>query len=97
MSIAKKVLPPLLVGLLTDVLSRVIEKAITGNGLFLGSVESTTRIDFEGEGMTFTAVEDDDINGLYLKHDGQIYRGEGLILGKNSPSRNIPILCLRMP
>ena len=31
-------------------------------------------------------------NGLYLRRGGDIYHGEGLILGKNSPFRNIPVL-----
>ena len=31
-------------------------------------------------------------NGLYLKKGGQMYKGEGLLLGENSPFKNIPIL-----
>ena len=32
-------------------------------------------------------------DGLYLRHPGSgIFVGEGLILGKNSPFKNIPIL-----
>ena len=31
-------------------------------------------------------------NGLYLRHGGDIYHGEGLLLGKSSPFRNIPVL-----
>ena len=31
-------------------------------------------------------------NGLYLRHGSDIYHGEGLFLGKNSPFRNIPVL-----
>ena len=31
-------------------------------------------------------------DGLYLRHGSNIFHGEGLILGKNSPFRNIPIL-----
>ena len=31
-------------------------------------------------------------NGLYLRHGSDIYHGEGLLLGKNSPFRNIPVL-----
>ena len=35
-------------------------------------------------------------DGLYLRRTGSglIYRGEGLLLGKNSPFKNIPILGL---
>ena len=31
-------------------------------------------------------------NGLYLRRGGDIYHGEGLLLGKNSPFRKIPVL-----
>ena len=31
-------------------------------------------------------------DGLYLRHGSDIYHGEGLLLGKNSPFRNIPVL-----
>ena len=31
-------------------------------------------------------------NGLYLRRGGDLYYGEGLLLGKNSPFRNIPVL-----
>ena len=31
-------------------------------------------------------------NGLYLHRGGDLYNGEGLLLGKNSPFRNIPVL-----
>ena len=31
-------------------------------------------------------------NGLYLMKQGGLYDGRGLILGPNSPSKNIPFL-----
>ena len=31
-------------------------------------------------------------NGLFLKHGGEISEGSGLLMGKNSPFRNIPVL-----
>ena len=31
-------------------------------------------------------------NGLYLRRGGDIYHREGLLLGKNSPLRNTPVL-----
>ena len=31
-------------------------------------------------------------DGLYLRHGSNIFHGEGLILGKNSPFKNIPVL-----
>ena len=49
-----------------------------GSGLFLGL---TTH-------KGFKTVE----NGLYLMKQGELYDGRGLILGPNSPFKNIPIL-----
>ena len=31
-------------------------------------------------------------DGLYLKRGDAVHNGEGLILGKNSPFKNVPIL-----
>ena len=50
---------------------------VKGNGLYLRSHTS-------GDG----ALGD----GLYLKRGSSIHNGEGLILGQNSPFKNIPIL-----
>ena len=33
-------------------------------------------------------------DGLYLKRGSSIYNGEGMLLGSNSPFKNIPILNL---
>ena len=33
-------------------------------------------------------------NGLYLMKQGGLYDGRGLILGPDSPLKNIPILCM---
>ena len=33
-------------------------------------------------------------DGLFLKHGSRIYDGRGLLLGKNCPFKNIPILGL---
>jgi hypothetical protein len=96
MRLATKALPTLLGGLATGVLSGAVEKAVSGNGLFLGKRGyGTARIDFtEGSGLTLTPVQTENYNGLYLKQDGQIFQGKGLLLGKNSPFKNIPILGL---
>ena len=48
----------------------------------------------QGVGLQMTPVETKKRNGLYLKHDGQVYEGKGFLLGKNSPFKNIPILGL---
>ena len=49
-----------------------------GKGLYLGSAS----------GKGFETVG----NGLYFMKQGGLYDGRGLILGPNSPLRNIPIL-----
>ena len=49
-----------------------------GNGLYLGPASGKG---FENVG-----------NGLYLMKQGGLYDGRGLILGPNSPFKNIPIL-----
>ena len=49
-----------------------------GKGLYLGPASGKG---FENVG-----------NGLYLMKQGGLYDGRGLILGHNSPFKNIPIL-----
>ena len=74
----------------------MVEKAVKGgDGLFLGKRGyGTARVNFEGEGITLTPVEAENLNGIYLKHDGQIYRGKGILLGPDSPFKDIPLLGL---
>lgn len=96
LSLATRALPTLLTGLAGGVLSGVVEKAIKGgDGLFLGKRGyGTAQINFGGEGLTLTPVETENLNGLYLKHEGQIYRGKGILLGDDSPFKDIPLLGL---
>ena len=95
LSLATKALPTLLTGLTGGILSGVVEKAIKGSGLYLGKKGyGTARVDIQGDGLVISPTEDEGINGLYLRHDGHIYRGEGILLGKNSPFKDIPILGL---
>ena len=94
MKLATRALPTLLGGLATGLISSGVEKAVSGNGLFLGKRGyGTARIDFtDGKGIVLTPVDHEKHNGLYLKHDGQIFQGKGLLLGENSPFKNVPIL-----
>ena len=95
MKLATKALPTLLGGLATGVISSGVEKAIAGNGLFLGQRGmGTANIEGNENGIVLTPVQDEKINGLYLKHDGQIIQGKGLLFGPNSPFKDIPILGL---
>ena len=97
LKLATKALPVLLGGLATGVLSGAVEKAVSGNGLFLGKRGyGTAKIDFikDSDGIALTPVKAEEYDGLYLKHDGQVYQGKGLLLGPKSPFRNIPVLGL---
>ena len=108
--LAAKALPALLGELATGLVSGVMEKTVGGHGIYLHSsgcqsgdglylhksghcvkVEPT-----KGNGLRLTpnncvGVYGDD---LYLKRGSQIYDGSGLLLGHNSPFKNIPILNL---
>ena len=114
-SVAVKILPTLLGGLATGVLSGAVSKAVGGNGLYLhpsGRRRSSgdglylhksghcvkVQPDVKGRGLRLTpsrtslaGVHGD---GLYLKRGSQVYDGQGLIFGRNSPFKNIPILNL---
>ena len=93
MKLATRALPVLLGG----VLSSAMEKAVSGNGLFLGKRGyGTAKIDFikGSNGIVLTPVKTEKYHGLYLKHNGEVYQGEGLILGPNSPFKDIPVLNL---
>ena len=98
MSMAAKVLPTLLTGLASGVIGGLAEKAISkGSGLYLGKRgRGVSRIHLtKGGGLYLSPIfhpEDEYHDGLYVKHDDKTYKGSGLILGKNSPFRNIPIL-----
>ncbi len=92
-SLASKALPVILGGLTSGLLSGVAEKAISGNGLFLGKRgKGCAKIDFTDGGMHLTPVKSEQV-GLHLRNDGEIH-GEGILLGPNSPFKNIPLLNL---
>ena len=71
-------------------------KKLIGNGLYLKKGSGVCRIETDGEGLYlgpasgrgFEAIG----HGLYLMKQGGLYDGRGLILGPNSPYKNIPIL-----
>ena len=99
---ASKVLPTLLGGLATGLISGGIEKAISGrgvggNGLYLHKSGHCVKIiPIRGRGVQLIPKKLSGVSGdgLYLKHGSNIYDGQGLLLGKNSPFKNIPILGL---
>ena len=98
MSIASKVLPTLLTSLASGLIGGLAEKAITksGSGLFLGKRgRGVSEIHLvEGGGLYLSPLfypEEEDYDGLWMK-DGNHTYGAGLILGKDSPFRNLPLL-----
>ena len=98
MSVASKVLPTLLTGLASGLIGGLAEKAISksGNGLFLGKRgRGVSKIHLvEGGGLYLSPLfqpEEEDYEGLWMK-DGDHTYGAGLILGKDSPFRDIPLL-----
>ena len=94
-----RALPTILSGLTTGLLSDGINKAISGrsavgDGLYLRKHDKWHRVlKMKGNGLYLTPhprfVEGD---GLFLKQGEHISDGTGLLMGKNSPFKNIPVL-----
>ena len=100
-ALAARALPSLLGGLATGLVSGAVEKAITssGKGLYLQKKGCTAKVQLvKGNGLYLTPhphIVDTAVgNGLYFKDDHGVYNGEGLLLGPNSPFKNIPLLGL---
>lgn len=81
------------VGALSGLGSVAVNKAI-GSGLYLKRGGSVCCAKVRGNGLYFTPgnLHSTYGNGPYLKHGKQFYDGHGLILGPNSPFKNIPLL-----
>ena len=95
-TIAKTVLPALGVGALSGLASSGVQKAM-GNGLYLKKGGCVCQVETDGRGLYLKTVPKNLLgtrgNGLYLKKESTINPvGSGLILGPNSPFKNIPIL-----
>ena len=93
-----RALPTILSGLTTGLLSGGINKAISGkgvgDGLYLHEHDKYYRVQMmKGDGLYLAPhprfVEG---GGLFLKHGADISAGAGLLMGKNSPFKNIPVL-----
>ena len=97
--LAARVLPTIMSGLATGLLSGGVHKAISGSGvagdgLYLHKHGKCYRVQkMKGNGLYLAPhppfVKGD---GLFLKHGSDISDGAGLLMGKNSPFKNIPIL-----
>ena len=97
-ALAARVLPTIMLGLATGLLSGGIHKAISGSGdvvgdgFYLHKHDKYYRVQkLKGNGLYLAPhpqfVKGD---GLLLKHDNDIRDGAGMLMGKNSPFKNIP-------
>lgn len=92
--VAKTVLPALGVGALSGLGGVAVNKAL-GSGLYLKKGGQVCCVEPHGKGLYLSparlpkTVQGD---GLYLKRGGKIYDGSGLILGPNSPFKDVPLL-----
>ena len=89
------VLPAKRVGALSGLASMGVQKLIE-SGLYLKKGGRVCRKETDGEGLYLGPTSGKGFenvgNGLYLMKQGGLYDGRGLILGPNSPFKNIPIL-----
>ena len=96
--LAAKVLPALAKGLATGLVSGAVSRVVkgSGDGLYLIRSGHCIKVDpVKGNGLYLHPSPSSHGlhgDGLYLKRGDTIHNGEGLILGKNSPFKNIPIL-----
>ena len=91
------VVPTLGVGALSGLASAGVQKLIR-NWFYLKKGSGMCRIETDGEGLYLAPTSGKGFetvgNGLYLMKQGWLYDGRGLILGPNSPFKNIPVLAM---
>jgi hypothetical protein len=67
-----------------------------GNGLYLKRGGCVCQIETDGKGLYLGPANGSGFqssgDGLYLKRQGGVLEGSGMLLGKNSPYKNIPFL-----
>ena len=96
--LASKALPSLAKGLASGFVSGASNEVLgkSGDGLYLFKRGHCIRVDpVKGNGLYLRSHTSGDGalgDGLFLKRGNSIHNGEGLILGQNSPFKNIPIL-----
>ena len=98
--LAAKALPTLLGGLASGLVSGAVKRVVAkGDGLYLHKSGHCVKVEpVKGNGLYLTphrgGLSGLHGDGLYLKRGSTIQEGSGLILGPNSPFKNIPILNL---
>jgi len=97
--LAKTVLPTLATGALSGVGSALAQKATNkamGNRLCLKKGSNIARVETDGQGLYLKPYKGSGLgmvgDGLYLKQGSQVISGHGLLLGPDSPLKNIPVL-----
>lgn len=94
---AKTVLPHLGLGALSGLANAGIQK-VMGNGLYLKKGGCVCRVETDGRGLYLDPVGGEGLSlfgdGLYISQRGKVTDGKGLLLGPNSPFKNIPVLGL---
>jgi len=89
------VLPALGVGALSGLASTGVRKLV-GNGLYIKKGGCVCEVETDGRGLYLEPASGKGFSklgdGLYLKKEGKIYDSKGLLLGPNSPFKNIAIL-----
>ena len=86
-TIAKTVLPALGVGALSGLGSVGVQKAF-GKGLYLNKGGGVYKVQTDGSGLYLSPVS----TGSGINSTEGLYDGNGILLGKNSPFNNIPLL-----
>ena len=93
--IAKTVLPALGVGALSSLASTGVQKLV-GDGLYIKKGGCVCEVETDGKRVLLEPADGKSFeilgNGFYLRKEGKIYDGKGLLLGPQSPFKNIPIL-----
>ena len=97
--LAKTVLPTLATKALSSFRSALAQKATNkamGNGLYLKKGSNIVGVEIDGQGLYLKPYKGSGLgmvgDDLYLKQGGQVISGHGLLLGPNSPLKNIPVL-----
>ena len=88
--LAKTVLPTLATGALPGVGSALAQKATNkamADGLYLKKGSNIASVETDGRGLYLKAFEGSGLggDGLYLKQEGQVFDGSGLLFGPDSP------------
>ena len=103
--LAARILPTLLTGVASGLVSGAVEKAVSGkgaagDGVYIRKGKHCYRAyPVKGDGLFLSrhrgkgaGVPPSLGDGLFLRHGRNVHDGQGLLLGRNSPFENIPVL-----